>query len=717
MEEKINELKDMLLVFFNNPNCRGKKYRYREIKKEMCSKRGFKPDMLVMALDELQTEGHIYLDARKELYRSFPHELGFVQGEISLNKHGEGFITTESKKYKVRPNDLKDSLDGDIVILRPTNKIEHGHIIAKVDKIIKRKDGLVIVEVGCKDGEMILKPFNVKLDHPIIINGMAMKPLVEGDRLLVKIDKLFSGKYYAGVIKSLGHKDDPDADLKLIAVENNITIDFTDEALREAQALPTVVRPEDKKNRLDLTKKLIFTIDGEKTKDRDDAISLEINEKGNYVLGVHISDVTHYIHPGMQLWDEAISRGTSVYMVNTVIPQFPHIISNGICSLNPNVERLCLSCIMEISPEGKILNYDFEDTVIDSRKAMTYEDVNKLLEEGEFVEGYEEFYDNLVLMQGLSKKLDAEKKRRGYVDFGNNDIEIEVDENGNPLEFRQRVQRTAEGIIENFMLLAGECYANYMILPSPLRVHEKPDEEDVEEAFNLLGRSGLKVKTSHDVVNGKVIQQILAQFKNAEERNVVANIMLRSMKLAKYDVQNLGHFGLGLPKYGHFTSPIRRAADLLAHHNLKQQRDNRFNIKLVDAAYDDMEKICRHITKKERNADQAERDANHFEMIRYMSEHIGEKFEATVTYVNSRGIYIKTSDGIDGKILAEDLEGDKFFYDDATASYRGKKSKIKIRIGTRLTLTAIDTKKEYRTVNFGLDEEDFMKLVMKKRGA
>ncbi len=717
MDEKKRMLKEELIAYFNNPKYNTKKYRYRDIKKEMCAKRGYKNDLLMEALQELIISGDVYLDERKNLYRSFPSELGYVQGEININKHGEGFIITENNKYKVRPNNLRDALDGDTVILRPTNKKDHGHIVSRVDKIIKRKDGLVIVEVATKDGEMILKPYNAKIDHPIIINGIAMKPLVEGDRLLVKIDELTNGKYYAGFIKGLGHKDDPDADLKMIAVENHITIDFTEEALEETKKIPTEVRPEDKKDRLDLTDKLIFTIDGEKTKDRDDAISLEVNEKGNYVLGVHISDVTHYIHPGMQLWDEAISRGTSVYMVNTVIPQFPHVISNGICSLNPNVDRLCLSCIMEVSPEGKILNYDFVDTVINSRKAMTYEDVNQVLEDGELVDGYEEFYDNLVLMQGLSSKLEKEKRKRGYVDFGNNDIEIEVDENGMPIEFKQRVQKTAEKIIENFMLLAGECYANYMILPSPLRIHEKPDEEDVEEAFNLIGRSGIKVKSSHDIVNGKVIQQMLSQIKNADERNIVANIMLRAMKLAKYDVQNQGHFGLGLPKYGHFTSPIRRAADLLAHHNLKQQRDNRFNIRLIDVAYDDMEKICRHITRKERNADQAERDANHFEMIRYMSEHIGEKFEANVTYVNSRGIYIKTIDGIEGKILAEDLEGDQFYYDDATASFKGRKSKVKIRIGSHLILTAVDTKKEYRTVNFGLDEDDFKLLLNKKKGA
>ena len=717
MEENILILKNELVNFFNNPKYHTKKYSFKEIKKGLGSKNEFKPEMIKIALDSLIEEGVVYFDARKELYRSFPYELGYVQGEISINKHGEAFYENGRKRYMVRPTDLRDALDGDVVILRPTDKKEQGHIVSKVEKIIKRKDGLVVVEVVNKNGEMVLKPYNARIEHPIVINNYTMKLFVEGDRVLVKIGSLNNGKYYAGFIKGLGHKDDPDADLKMIALENHITIEFSEQAIDEAQLLPTEVNESDIEGRLDLRDKLIFTIDGAKTKDRDDAVSLSINEKGNYVLGVHISDVSHYIHPGMQLWDEAIERGTSVYMANTVIPQFPHIISNGICSLNPNVDRLCLSCIMELSSDGQIINYDFVDTVINSRKAMTYEDVNALLEAGTEVEGYEEFYDNLVLMQELAGKLDILKRKRGYVDFGNNDIAIDTDENGMPLAFKPLIQKTAEKIIENFMLLAGECYANYMILPSPLRIHEKPDENDMAEALDLIDRSGIKVRASHDLIDSKAIQQMLNQLKNADEREVVANIMLRAMKIAKYDVYNQGHFGLGLPKYGHFTSPIRRAADLLAHYNLKLQRDNRFNIALVDVAYDDMEKVCMHINKKERYADKAEKDANQFEMIKYMSEHIGEKFEANVTYVNSRGIYIKTNDGIDGKILVEDINGDSFYYDNTTASFRGKKTKVKIRIGTRLVLTAIDTKKEYRTVNFGLDEEDFAKLVLKRRGA
>ena len=474
-EKNIYNLKEELMNIFDNPRMRYKKYKFNQLRNVLCGRYGFKVDMLREALDELELEGKIEVDNLRGLYRSFPHDLGYVQGAISINKHDEGFIVLENgKKYKIHSKDLNDALDGDIVLVKPTNKISEGHVIGKVDKIIKRKDGLVVVEVSqSDDGQYYLRPFNARLNHPIVINGMSMKPLVEGDRIVVKISELTDNKsYYAGFIKNIGHKDDPDADLKVIAIENNIAIDFSKEALDEADRIPTEVTEEEKVGRLDLTNKLIFSIDGAKTKDRDDAVSIEINENGNYVVGVHISDVTHYVHPGMKLWEEALMRGTSVYMADTVIPMLPHKLSNGICSLNPDVDRLTFSCIMEITPGGQVLNYDFYDSVINSRKAMTYEEVNQIFEDGELPEGYEEFYDSLELMHKLSLRMEKIKEKRGYVNFGSNDLEIEMDENGNPLTFKQKEQRSAEKIIENLMLLAGECYANYMIIPSPLRVHE-----------------------------------------------------------------------------------------------------------------------------------------------------------------------------------------------------------------------------------------------------
>ncbi len=406
-EKNIYNLKDELMKILDNPRQKYKKYKFSQLRAELCGRQGYKADMLRMALEQLEIEGLIQVDSSRGMYRSFPHDLGYVHGTLSINKHDEGFITSrDGKKYKVHTNDLNDALDGDIVIIKPTKKMNECHVIGKVDKIIKRKDGLVVVEVTKgDDGDYYLRPFNARLNHPIKINGMSMKPLVEGDRIVVKISELTdNGSYYAGFIKNIGHKDDPDADLKVIAIENSIAIDFSKEALAEADAIPTEVTEEEKVGRLDLTNELIFTIDGAKTKDRDDAVSIKVNENGNYVVGVHISDVTHYVHPGMQLWEEALLRGTSVYMADTVIPMLPHKLSNGICSLNPDVDRLTFSCIMEITPDGEVKTFDFVDSVINSRKAMTYEDVNRIFEDGELPEGYEEFYDDLCLMNQLSKK-------------------------------------------------------------------------------------------------------------------------------------------------------------------------------------------------------------------------------------------------------------------------------------------------------------------------
>ena len=719
-EKTIYSLKDELMAYLDNPSQKYKKYKFNQLRAKMCGEKGYRVDMLREALKELEFEGLIEVDQAKGLFRSFPHDLGYVHGKISINKHDEGFIMgRDGKKYKIRTEDLNDALDGDTVIVKPTKKMSEGHVVCKVDKIIKRKDGLVVVEVTkSEDGEYYLRPFNARLNHPIKINAMSMRPLVEGDRIVVKISELTDNKcYYAGFVKNIGHKDDPDADLKIIAIENKIVIDFSEAALAEAEAIPTEVTEEEKVGRLDLTNELIFSIDGASTKDRDDAVSIRVNERGNYVVGVHISDVTHYVHPGMQLWEEALQRGTSVYMADTVIPMLPHKLSNGICSLNPDVDRLTFSCIMEVTPQGEVLSYDFVDSVINSRKAMTYEEVNQIFEEGILPPGYEEFYDALDLMRQLSNRMEKVKEKRGYVNFGSNDLEIKMDEDGNPIEFKKKQQRTAEKIIENLMLLAGESYANYMIIPSPLRVHEAPDEERVEEAFETLEKSGIRVKSTHDIVNGKVIQQLLSQIDDMDERTVAAQIILRSMSRARYDVENVGHFGLGLPTYGHWTSPIRRAADLRGHYNLRLQRDNKFEIKDADAFYDMMDEFCQHISRKERNADQAERDADEFEMIKYMKNHLGEKFNAHITYVNSKVMFVKTEEGITGRLYAEDIQGDKFNYNDATLSFNGKKSKKKLRIGTKLVLTALEADRDFGSISFGIDQEDFALIKSRKKGA
>lgn len=690
-----------------------KKYRFKDLKRIFCSNGKCKASELQNALELLEIEGYIFHDRVRDLYRIFPNELGYVQGNIKINKHAEGFITLPNgSKYKVHPNDLNGALDDDVVVLRPTRKMEQGHVVCTVEKVVKRTTGLVVVEVASKNGSFYLHPFNAHFTTPIQVKDNIMKPLVEGDRILVRIDDVAStnGYYSAQFVKHIGHKDDPDAEFKMIAIDNKLPIEFSEEAKKEADAIPTVVSKEERKGRKDYRDMRTFSIDGAKTKDRDDALTVKQLGNGNYMVIVQIADVSHYIHPGMKLWEEAMSRSTSVYMVDTVIPMIPHKLSNGICSLNPGEDRLTLSCELEITPDGEVVSYDFIDGVIRSDKAMTYDEVNEILEEDHIPEGYEEYVDDLQILHMLSKKLEKKKIQRGYVDFGSNDLEIEVDENKKPVQFKPRVQRSAEKLIENFMLLAGTAAANYLAIPTPYRVHEAPDEDRVDEAFETLRKSGIKVKETHDIINGKVIQQILSQIKDADDRDVAATILLRSMKRASYSVDNVGHFGLGLLEYAQFTSPIRRASDLRIHHNIKLQRDHKFNYAKTDEYEEEMAQFANHATLVERRADQAERDANKVEMVRYMAEHIGEKFEVIVTYVNSQGIYVKTPDGIEGKVNPSDLDGDRFYYDERTMSYKGKKSKLKIKIGSRIILTAVDTKREWKIVNFGLEQEDFKVL-------
>ncbi len=716
----VDDIKALIISHISQNKTRT--YSYNDIYKNVQRRskgKAFKKSSFEQALNKLQEDGFITL-TNKNLYKILNKNTGYVCSKIKINKFKDGLLEGEDGiKYLVHTDDLMDALDGDLVLIKVQDEIKEGRVVSKVEKIIKRKDGLVVVEVS-KDayGEYYLRPFNAYLTHPIKVNNYFMKPLVEGDRILVKLDEVKSdGIYYADFIKSIGHKDDPDADLKVIAIQNDIIVDFSDEALKEAENIPTEVLPSERDGRLDLRDKVIFSIDGASTKDRDDAISIEVLPNGNYQVGVHISDVSHYVHPGMKLWDEAMLRGTSVYMIDTVIPMIPHKLSNGICSLNEGVDRLAFSCIMEINKKGQIVKYDFVDTIINSKKAMTYEDVNQIFEEDTMVPGYEEFYDDLSLMDDLSRKLEDIKEKRGYVNFGTNDLVITRDENGKPLEFKKRQQRTAEKIIENLMLLAGECYANYMVIPTPLRVHEKPDEDKVEEAFDLLEKSGIRVKSVNDIVNGKVIQQILSQIDNMDEREIAANILLRSMKRARYDVNDIGHFGLGLSMYGHWTSPIRRAADLRGHYNLRIQRDHIGYIKDYEKFTKEMAKLCFHISKMERNADQAERDADEYEMTKYVLGHIGEKFECQVTYISPKVIFVKTVDGIDGKIYLENIMGDTFRYNESTYAFIGRKSKKRIKLGSHLVVTAIEADQEFGSVAFGIAEDDIKLIKGRKKGA
>ena len=671
--------------------------------------------------DNYAVESYLANAANMKKEREF--EDYYVTGVLKINIYGEGTVEANGCVYCIKQENLGDALNGDIVSIRPSKLRSHGKIVSVVEDIIKRDSGLVAVEVSYnKKGEIELNPVNHNLKHKLVLPKDFDKPLVAGDRLLVKIDeKLEDGCYVIEFIRSLGHKDDPDSDIRLIAAEFDIEEPFTEEQMAEANAMPTEVLEEEKVGRLDYTKKRVFTIDGARAKDRDDALSIEKLDNGNYLVGVHIADVTHYIKPGMALWLAILYRATSVYMADTVIPQLPHILSNGILSLNPGVDRLTLSCMIEMTPDGEVVNYDFKDVVIKSQMAMVYDDVNKVLEENIIPEGYEEFTKDLWNLQHLSEKLTKQRMDRGAVDFDDiqNDVEIEYDSNGKSKEFVSKKQRTAEKLIENFMLLAGFLYAQYMLVPTTLRVHESPDEDAIEEAYDKLEKLGVRVTSVHDLLNGNCLTKVIQSIKDQDVREVAANILLRSMKRARIDVEpDIGHFALALPNIGRFTSPMRRAEDAIGHWQLRKQRDGLYNQEHFEeeiiADYDWIKEESEYITKKQYNAEQAEQAAIQLRMAQFIDEHIGETFAAKVSFINESGIFIRTVNGVIGKIDPNDYLDDYLIYDYNTLTYRGRTSGVIIGIGTELDVIALDTHREFRTINFGVSYQNSKKLALKK---
>ena len=662
-------------------------------------------------------------DEKKQQEFSEAKILTEIETPIYIDQHMDGVIVLDDGSVAiVDPKYLKDALDGDIVDVVVYDVKKNGSYVAEVNRIVKRQSEPVICDVvKGKNGRIDLVPCGIPFKKSIYLDQDSTDKLIAvGDRVQVVVGDYDSKEkaYKASFVSYIGNKEQRMLDLRTIAIANDIDPEFPPEVLAEAETIPKEVREEDRVGRVDLTDELIFSIDDETCKDRDDAISIKRLPNGNYKVGIHISDVSYYIHPEMALWKEAKRRSTSVYLSNIVIPMLPKIISNGICSLDENQERLTLSTMVEVTPNGDILNYEFVDSIIKSKKAMTYTAVNQILEEGIVPEGYEDFVESLHMWNDLSKALEKKKIARGYIDFGNNEIKPDYDENGEVTEIHKRVSGSGQKLIENGMLLNGMCYAEFMDgMPAPFRVHDEPEEEVLEDTFDLLQKTGIKVVSVEEVLNGKSIERILKSIDDEDIRKIVANILLRSMKLARYAPQAGYHFGLGLEKYGQFTSPIRRFMDLLAHYMLKKKRDGKFNWKEYEQELKDIEQMCIYATKMERKAEAAERDADHYDMARYIDKHLDEQFEAQVTYVNSKGIYIKTREGIDGKIDTFDVYALHLMYDEATASYRDKKKGIRIRIGDKLIATSLTTDVEFNTINFTIREEDIGQIhSLRKKG-
>lgn len=666
-------------------------------------------------LEELVKDYVVY-KTKKDKYILLANCPSLKIGKYQANKKGFGFVllNKEDDLY-ISGENSNGAIDGDIVLAEVLNKgiKPEGHII----KIIERNLHNLVGEIVSFKKGLGLKLDDERLDLNIKLDKKSLQGCVVGHKVLVKLTKEIGRKKYLGeVIKILGHKDDPGTDILSIAYKYDIEPDFSAETKEELLSLPEEVSPADLIGRRNLTDKMIFTIDGAHTKDIDDAISLE-KDGSNYILGVHIADVSNYVKENTGLGNDAYERGTSNYLANTVIPMLPHQLSNGICSLNEGVIRLTMSCVMTINEKGKVIDYDIFESYIKSSKKMTYEAVNDILMRDIIPDGYEPFADNLKEMNILAHTLRKEKMGRGYIDFNLDEPEIIQDENGKAIDIVRVVREDGEKMIEDFMIAANETVASHiynMDLPFIYRVHGAPNSDKIDDFTNLLKALGYTLKTRTLDMTPKTMQNVLKELDDKPEFKILSSLLLRSMRKAEYSKENIGHFGLASKAYTHFTSPIRRFPDLTVHRLLKKYLvEKDFSMATINYLNNALVSIAEHSSEREVAAQNAERDVDDMKMAEYMESHIGEIYEGVISSVTSFGFFVELPNLIEGLVHVNSLKGDYFNYVPELLSLIGNSTKKTYRIGDKVKVKCVGASKERAMIDFEVVKEE--KDTLKKK--
>ena len=613
-------------------------------------------------LNNLEKEAIIY-HSNKDRYMML-EDSHLHRGIMRANKKGFGFVDIDNSETDiyVSEDNMNGALHDDIVLVEITSKKGIDRPEGRVLRIVERKNDTYVGEINFKKDKGIVSLDDNKLRIKVQIPKDKTMNAVDGHKVVVRLGKRIDNHTFQGeVIEIIGHKNDPGVDILSIVKKYNIETDLPDDVKAELKDFPNEVTEEEIKGRRDLRNEVIFTIDGDDTKDIDDAISIKRKNNGNYILGVHIADVSYYVKEGSPLDNDAMERGTSVYLVDRVIPMLPHELSNGICSLNPNVDRLAISCVMEFNAQGKQVNYEIFESVIRSNIQMTYKKVNQVLEENVVPEGYEKFVKDLKLMHELADILRHEKENRGYIDFKVDEAKILVDEDCVPYEVTLRNRGTGERLIEDFMIAANECVAThiyFMNLPFIYRVHEMPKEERIREFLSFIGTLGYNTTGNLKENTPKNIQKLIKLLEDKKEFKILSSLLLRSMQKAEYKPINLGHFGLASKCYTHFTSPIRRYPDTTVHRLL---RTYLFNNKLDDGTIrhweDKLVYVADHSSAKERASINCEREVEDMKMAEYMKKHIGEEFEGMISSVMSFGMFVELDNLIEGLVSVKDMKG------------------------------------------------------------
>ena len=660
-------------------------------------------------LTELSDEYVMYV-TKKNKYILLKNCPNLKVGKLVVNKKGFGFLLQEREEdIYIEKSNLNDAIQDDQVLVetfKNGNKVE-----GRVLKIIKRDLDNLVGEIIVKDDGFYLDLDDDKKNIEIKITEETSSDIVEGHKVVAKIrTRINNHKYVADVIKVIGHKNDPGVDILSIAYAHGIYEDFGPEVEAELPDIPNEVDPKDLANRRDLTNQMIFTIDGDDTKDIDDAIALNILENGNYELGVHIADVSHYVKENTALGDAAYERGTSSYLADTVIPMIPHKLSNGICSLNEGVIRLTMSCVMEIDHKGKIVNYDIFPSYIKSAKKMTYKKVNDIIMRNIIAPDYEPFADTLVKMNELAHILRKEKIQRGYIDFELDEAKIVQDENGVAIDVIRRLREDGEKLIEDFMIAANETVANHiynMDLPFVYRIHGNPKPDKVDDFMNMVKILGYKIDARVGDLSTKTMQNILVQLKDKPEYPILSSLLLRSMMKAEYSTDNIGHFALASKAYCHFTSPIRRFPDLTVHRLLKKYLvEHDLSMPTIENLESQLVQVAQHSSEREVAAVDAERDVDDMKMAEYMEQHIGEEYDGTIDTITDFGFFVELENLVEGLVHVQSLKGDYFTYVPELLAMVGKSTKKTYRLGDKVRVKCVGANKATSMVDFEIVKVD-----------
>ena len=657
-------------------------------------------------LNEMVQNGEIYY-TNKGKYILFENCADLEIGEIDVHPKGFGFLLLPGDDIHIDKNMLNGAIDGDTVIVEVTSR--KPKLEGRVIRIVKRNLNNLVGEVKFIHGKPFMK-LEDKRQLVIELDTKSTKDCVDGTIVTASVIKEVRKNYYFAKVRDIiGHKDDAGVDILTIAFKHEIYPDFSESAMKETEEIPTEVSKKELEGRKDLCDKVIFTIDGADTKDIDDAISLDRNGE-NYILGVHIADVSHYVKEGSPLDENALQRGTSSYLADTVIPMLPHKLSNGICSLNEGVIRLTESCVMEIDKKGKVVKYDIFPSYIKSNKKMTYKDVNEILMRNVIPEGYEFFADKLREMNELAHILRKERISRGYIDFGIDEAKIICDENGRTKEVVKVVREDGEKMIEDFMIAANETVAGAiynMDLPFIYRVHDVPSSEKIADFMKFVSALGYQVNAKLKGITPKTMQDILSQLEDKPEFLVLSSNLLRSMKKAKYQKNNIGHFGLGSECYTHFTSPIRRYPDLEVHRLLRTYLfDAKIDKDTIDKYESTLEGIAMQASDREIKAVEAEREVDDMKMAEYMEGHIGEVFEGTISGLTNFGMFVELSNLIEGLVHISTLRDDYYVYNADIMAIVGAEKKRMFRLGDKVKVKVVGASKQNKTIDFELVKDD-----------